>query len=85
MPDQAIFITRVAVNSPLRHSFDYSIPQKILDTLPKPYSLLGCRVIVPFGRRLVTGIIIECPEHSDIVQDQLKPIKQIVDHQWIGH
>ena len=80
MPDQAIFITRVAVNSPLRHSFDYSIPQKILDTLPKPYSLLGCRVIAPFGRRLVTGIIIECPEHSDIVQDQLKPIEQIVDH-----
>lgn len=83
MPDQAEVITRVAVHSPLRRSFDYSIPQKILDTLPKPYSLLGCRVIVPFGQRQITGIIIECPEHSEIIQDQLKAIEKIVDHRPI--
>ena len=83
MADQAEFITRIAVNSPLRRLFDYSLPKNILDTRPTPQSLLGCRVLIPFGRRRVIGIIIEHPEQSDITADQLKAVEELIDHRPI--
>ena len=67
-------ILRVAVPSPLRRLFDYYWP-KDRRPLPAP----GCRVLVPFGKRKVVGVIIEEAEHSDLPLSRLKPITQLLD------
>ena len=43
----------VAVAVPVYHTFTYSVPQYLL-----PFVAAGKRVLVPFGRRRVTGYIL---------------------------
>ncbi|WP_461519759.1 primosomal protein N' [Porticoccus sp.] len=74
MTDSAIL--RVAVPSPLRRLFDYLWPAD-LGPLPAP----GCRVLVPFGRRKVVGMVVEVTDHSDFHLSKLKPVTQLLDSQ----
>ncbi|MEE8394854.1 MAG: primosomal protein N' [bacterium] len=62
-------IAEVALNIPLRRSFDYSIPPGDRDWVGP-----GCRVVVPFGRRLLGGIVVALKETSEIDPKRLKPI-----------
>ena len=72
-------IIRVAVPSPLRRLFDYLAPANIGQNQAAQELQPGCRVIVPFGRRQVTGLIIETAQHSEFDLNKLKPISQIID------
>ncbi|MDG1819285.1 MAG: primosomal protein N' [Porticoccaceae bacterium] len=70
-------IIRVAIPSPLRRSFDYLVPDSLAESPPQR----GCRVSVPFGKREVVGLVIECTDSSDFALEKLKPISAIIDSQ----
>ena len=64
-------IVRVALDVPLATLFDYSVN----DAKPVP----GQRVLVPFGRKQVVGVVMECTEISAIKAARIKPITQCLD------
>ncbi|MCC5881310.1 MAG: primosomal protein N' [Halomonas sp.] len=68
-------ILRVAVPTPLRRLFDYRPGRNSPPGGWQP----GIRVRVPFGRRQVIGVIMECGDHSDFPLDQLKPVADWLD------
>jgi len=73
MPEPAIL--RIAIPCPLYGLFDYRVPEQLLmhPTVP------GMRVLVPFGKRQLIGIIIEQTDHSDIAADKLRSILSFPD------
>lgn len=74
-------LLRVAVPTPLYRSFDYLCPDDCLvQDKPPP---IGGRVLVPFGRQKLIGIIIAHSSHSDINPNKLKNILQTIDKQAI--
>ena len=72
-------IIRVAVPSPLRRQFDYLAPANIDKNQAEQELQPGCRVLVPFGRRQVTGLIIETSQQTEFDLNKLKPIDQLID------
>lgn len=65
----------VAVIAPLTKSLTYSGPEKTSDELQP-----GLRVLVPLGRRFVTGYILKrLPDKNKDVTYVIKPIKEILD------
>ena len=66
-------IVRVAVPVPLFRLFDYTLDDA--PALPLP----GCRVRVPFGRRLLTGVVLEVAGDSAFPAEQLKPVAAVLD------
>lgn len=79
MPEPAPLILRVAVPSPLRRLFDYLVPPELAEKTPASALQPGCRVTVAFGRREVTGLIIEHSDSSEFAMSKLKPIGQLID------
>jgi primosomal protein N' (replication factor Y) len=79
MADLTPVIVRVAVPSPLRRLFDYLVPAEMVTDAPPSALQPGCRVKVTFGRREVTGLIIECADTSTFALEKLKPITQLID------
>ncbi|UZE95734.1 primosomal protein N' [Alkalimarinus alittae] len=75
----SITILAVALPIPLYRTFDYLPPLEINVATLEP----GQRVAVQFGRRALTGIIIEIKDHSDFPIKKLKPVKQLLDQQPI--
>ncbi len=69
-------ILRVAVPSPVKTLFDYLVP---ITTNVTP--CIGARVLVPFGKRDLTGIVIEIVTQSALPLHQLKPAIQILDQE----
>ncbi|MDD7804492.1 MAG: primosomal protein N' [Endozoicomonas sp. (ex Botrylloides leachii)] len=67
---------QVAIPSPLRTLFDYLPPKSKHHHAIKR----GVRVIVPFGRREITGIVISTSSQSAIDSDKLKPIITVLDN-----
>ncbi|MFM7396556.1 MAG: primosomal protein N' [Gammaproteobacteria bacterium] len=65
-------ICRVALDTPLRRTFDYRI-----DTDPAPEP--GSRVAVPFGRRQLVGVAISLESESDVDESKLKAISKTLD------
>ncbi|MCZ6552663.1 MAG: primosomal protein N', partial [SAR324 cluster bacterium] len=65
-------IAEVALNVPLRSTFDYLLPAA-QETAVSP----GLRVIVPFGRRQLTGIVVGLKERSALPPERLKVIRRI--------
>ncbi len=65
----------VAVPSPLRRLFDY----RPAGSPPAGGWAPGLRVRVPFGRREVVGVIMECRERSDLPLAELKPVSACLD------
>jgi len=65
-------ILRVAISAPLSRLFDYRAPA---DSLAVP----GCRVRVPFGRRSVTGLVLQTASQSDVPAEKLKAARQVLD------
>jgi primosomal protein N' (replication factor Y) len=64
---------RVALDTPLRHAFDYLPP---LDGVPVP---VGARVVVPFGRQRRVGVVVEVAAHSAVPGARLKRITTVLD------
>ena len=65
----------VAIDTPLRRTFDYRCPASIDPAGVHP----GTRIWVPFGRRRLVGILLEYRERSEIPADKLKPAIGVVD------
>lgn len=68
-------IIRVAIAAPLRKCFDYLAPNGADIDMLRP----GQRVLVPFGRQKLVGIIDELPASSDYEPSKLKHAYQILD------
>jgi len=66
-------ICRVALDTPLRRTFDYRIETDA------PAPTLGSRVSVPFGRRQLVGVAISLESESDIEESKLKTISKTLD------
>lgn len=58
---------------PFRNSFTYSIPEYLIDSV-----IVGVRVVVPFGKRILTGFVIEISDTTS-VKEKIKPIKDVLD------
>jgi primosomal protein N' (replication factor Y) (superfamily II helicase) len=74
MPDMRRMV-RVALDVPLRHGFDYLVP----DGMGVP--VIGSRVRVPFGRRNAVGVVIARPKTSEVPEARLKPVRELLDSQ----
>lgn len=65
---------KVAVPVPLFKAFTYSVPPEHAGT-----AHFGSRVTVPFGRRMLTGVIVD--ELSQADTDGVKPIRDVLDEE----
>ena len=66
---------RVAIDTPLRRLFDYRAPPDVDPACLVP----GKRVLVPFGRRRLVGVLIETASHSDVPAAKLKTAEALID------
>jgi primosomal protein N' (replication factor Y) len=62
---------------PFRNSFTYSIPPEFTEEVQ-----VGVRVVVSFGRRILTGFVIGI-SHKSEVEGKIKPVKDVLDLQPI--
>ena len=62
----------VAVTLPVHKTYTYGVPQHWLTRMS-----VGCRVLVPFGRRRLTGYILAVVEQSS--HDEVKAVLDILD------
>ena len=67
----------VAVNTPLRQTFQYSLPPE----MPKNEQALtpGCRIRIPFGARSVTGIVTSIDQEPKISTSRIKPALELLN------
>ncbi len=63
----------VAVALPVDQTFTYSIPPELA-----PLAVCGCRVLVPFGRRTVTGYLLGPARQT---ADACKEIREVLDRE----
>ncbi|MBI3222805.1 MAG: primosomal protein N' [Nitrosomonadales bacterium] len=62
-------IIRVAVDVPLPTLFDYTVDESVA---------VGQRVIVPFGRREMVGVVMECVATSEMEPERIKPVVRVL-------
>jgi len=63
---------RVAVNIPSHKTFSYAVPERLWQAIA-----VGKRVLVPFGRKKMTGYLLEIMSVSDV--EQVKDIIDVLD------
>ena len=59
---------------PFRKAFTYSVPKDLQD-----FAKVGVRSVAPFGKRTLTGFIINLPTTISLKKDEVKPISDILD------
>ncbi len=64
----------VALPVPLRHTFTYAVPDALKEKI-----VPGARVIVPFGNRRLTGVVLERNSRTAETQQKLKDIAEAPD------
>jgi len=64
-------IVRVALDVPLPTLFDYTVAEGVSVAI-------GQRVIVPFGRRQMVGVVMECVATTDVAPERVKPVRQVL-------
>jgi primosomal protein N' (replication factor Y) len=62
-------IIRVALDVPLPTLFDYTVGED---------AAAGQRVVVPFGRRQMVGVVMECVATTDVPAERVKPVTQVL-------
>lgn len=72
MTESPLFL-RVAVPAPLPGLFDYLPPEDGPSPVP------GCRVLVPFGRRRMVGVLVETASESGVPATRLQRAERILD------
>ena len=76
--DENLSCLRIAVSVPVKGTFSYTVPESL-----RPKARVGCRALVPFRNRKVTGYILErIPLNND--QD-LKEILEVLDPEPLFH
>lgn len=68
-------ILRIAVPTPLQRSFDYLMPKDWL-AVPAP----GARILIPFGKQQLVGILLETDTDTAVPAKQLKSALTLLDH-----
>ncbi|MCS6808278.1 MAG: primosomal protein N' [Bacteroidota bacterium] len=82
----------IALPLPAARLFTYAVPEHLFEassfgtshtTIPEQPSsgsqhLIGCRALVPFGKRLLTGVIIDVVRHDSSTHD-IKEIAELLD------
>ncbi|MDH5632459.1 MAG: primosomal protein N' [Gammaproteobacteria bacterium] len=68
---------RVAVPAPLRQLFDYAVPAAMPD--PEP----GSRVLVPFGRRQLVGVVVASNVRPDVDARRIKAVISLLDSETL--
>lgn len=58
---------------PFRRSFTYKIPSELVK-----YIKVGVRVVAPFGKRILSGFVIDVSD-STSVKEEIKSIKEVID------
>lgn len=58
---------------PFRNAFTYSIPHEFEELIS-----VGVRVVVPFGKRTLTGFVVSLSEATD-VKEKIKNVKDVLD------
>lgn len=66
---------RVAVPVPQLGLLTYRVPE----ALPRP--VVGARVVVPLGPRIVTGIVVGDETASELAESAVKPIRDVLDEE----
>jgi primosomal protein N' (replication factor Y) len=61
---------------PLKQAFTYGIPENMAYSV-----MVGVRVVVPFGRRELTGYVIGTTDEDPDASFVVKPIKRVIDHE----
>ena len=72
MPQDSWLYCDVSLPVPLDRPFTDSLPETLRHRV-KP----GCRVIVPFGTRKLTGVLLRC--HDDRPDVETRPVFRLVD------
>jgi primosomal protein N' (replication factor Y) len=67
-------ILKVALDTPLRRVFDYLPPASGSDAPP-----LGVRVLVPFGKQRLVGVLVDTAVQSQLPPSKLKAVIEILD------
>lgn len=62
----------VAVPVPLFQTFTYAVPEEFRDQVQ-----IGCRVVVPFGKRSLTGVVVDEPADTDL--QRVREIRDLLD------
>ncbi len=62
----------VALPLSIDRTFTYIVPPELRES-----AIIGVRVVVPFGPKYATGIIVGIPESSDV--SGLKPVRDVID------
>jgi primosomal protein N' (replication factor Y) len=62
----------IALPVPIDHTFTYSVPADL-----QSQAMLGCRVVVPFGKKKITGVIVARSTDTNIAA--IKPIDDVLD------
>ena len=65
-------IVCVALDVPLPTLFDYSVGDGVI-------AKTGQRVLVPFGRKQVVGVVMECAADSDLAAGRIKLVVKVLD------
>jgi primosomal protein N' (replication factor Y) len=73
----AATVLRVAVPGPIDRLFDYLPP----DGIQADAVLPGSRVLVPFGRKRLTGVLVETASGSELATDRLRRAEAVLDHE----
>ncbi|NLI82143.1 MAG: primosomal protein N' [Deltaproteobacteria bacterium] len=82
MDDRALqpkeILAEVAVFSAVDKTLHYSVPESI-----RPKAAVGCRVLVPLGRREVMGLILSLgvPEHPPSQGIVVRPLRAVLDRE----
>jgi primosomal protein N' (replication factor Y) len=58
---------------PFRRSFTYSVPSELIK-----YVKIGVRVVAPFGKRTLTGFVVDISK-TTTVEDDIKLVKEVID------
>ncbi|MGD8306931.1 MAG: DEAD/DEAH box helicase family protein, partial [Ignavibacteria bacterium] len=58
---------------PFRKTFTYSVPEDL-----EPFAIKGVRAVAPFGKRTLTGFILNVSEKTSVTE-KIKPIRDILD------
>ena len=59
---------------PFRKAFTYSVPKDLLE-----FARVGVRAVAPFGKRTITGFIVNLTDSTSLKKDEVKPITDILD------
>lgn len=59
---------------PFRKAFTYSVPKDLQE-----FSKVGVRAVAPFGKRTLTGFIVNIPDSISLKKDEIKSISDILD------